>query len=159
MRILTLFLPVFLLLPASLLADPPPLPDGPGKAAFEKICGNCHGAEVAISRRESKDGWNAIIDDMIQRGAQASDDDFGAVSDYLSTNFSKAAPGGKVNVNTSTAKELAAILEISEDQAVSLVKYRDDNGPFHSAMDLAKAPAMTAAKVDAKKEKLTFNNR
>jgi len=159
MRNITSFLPVLFLLPASLLADPQQLPDGPGKATFEKVCGNCHGVEVALSRRESKDGWNAIIDDMIQRGAQASDDDFGAVSDYLSANFSKSVPGGKVNVNTSNAKELAAVLGITEDQAAAIVKYRNDNGPFHSAMDLAKAPGLTAAQVDAKKEKLTFNNR
>src|SRR5271163_4165785 len=119
MRNFKFLLPV-LLLPAGLLADPPKLPDGPGKAAFEKVCGNCHGVEVALSRRETKDGWNAIIDDMIQRGAQASDDDFGAVSDYLSTNFSKSTPGGKINVNTSTAKELAAVLEISEGQAAAI---------------------------------------
>jgi len=158
MRNLSFFLP-FLLLPASLLADPPKLPDGPGKATFEKVCGNCHGVEVAISRRETKDGWNAIIDDMIQRGAEGSDDEFGAVSDYLAANFSKTTPGGKVNVNTSNAKELAAVLEINEDQATAIVKYRNDNGPFHSAMDLAKAPGMDAAKVDAKKDKLTFSSR
>jgi competence ComEA-like helix-hairpin-helix protein len=146
--------------PASLIADPPPtLPDGPGKATFEKVCGNCHGVEVAISRRETKDGWNAIIDDMIQRGAEASDDEFGQVADYLSANFSKTTPGGKVNVNTSNAKELAAVLEISADQAAAIVKYRNDNGLFHSAMDLAKAPGMDAAKVDAKKDRLTFASR
>jgi competence protein ComEA len=158
MRKFPFFLPA-LLLPASLLADPPKLPDGPGKAVFEKVCGNCHGVEVALSRRESKDGWNAIIDDMIQRGAEASDDEFGAVSDYLATNFSKSAPGGKINVNTSNAKELAAVLEISEDQAAAIVKYRNENGLFHSAMDLAKAPGMDAAKVDAKKSRLTFSSR
>jgi competence protein ComEA len=158
MRISLLFLPA-LLVPASLLADPPKLPDGPGKAAFEKVCGNCHGVEVAVSRRETKDGWNAIIDDMIQRGAQASDEEFGAVSDYLSANFSKSTPGGKVNANTATAKELAAVLEISEEQAGAVVKYRTEKGDFHSAMDLAKAPGLDAAKVDAKKDKLTFASR
>ena len=145
--------------PTSLPADPPKLPDGPGKAPFEKVCGNCHGVEVAVSRRETKDGWNAIIDDMIQRGAEASDDEFGQVSDYLAANFSKSTPGGKVNVNTSGAKELSAVLEIPEDQATAIVKYRDEKGLFHSAMDLAKAPGMDAAKVDAKKDRLTFSSR
>jgi competence protein ComEA len=146
-------------IPSSLPADPPKLPDGAGKATFEKVCGNCHGVEVAISRRETKDGWNAIIDDMIQRGAQASDDEFGEVSDYLAANFNKSTPGGKINVNTSTSKELAPVLEISEEQAAAIVKYRNENGPFHSAADLAKAPGMDAAKVDAKKSRLTFSSR
>jgi competence protein ComEA len=158
MRNLQFFFP-FLLLPASLLADPPKLPDGPGKATFEKVCGNCHGVEVALSRRETKDGWNAIIDDMIQRGAQASDDDFGAVSEYLAANFSKTTPGGKININTSTAKEIATVLEVTEDQATAIVRYRDEKGEFHSAMDLGKAPGMDAAKVDAKKARLTFSSR
>jgi competence ComEA-like helix-hairpin-helix protein len=151
----SLFLLPFLL-PAGLLADPPKLPDGPGKATFEKVCGNCHGVEVAVSRRETKDGWNAVIDDMIQRGAQASDDEFGAVSDYLSANFSKATPGGKINANTATAAELAAVLEISPEQAAALVKYRNEKGNFQSWMDLAKAPGMDSAKVEAKKDRLTF---
>jgi competence protein ComEA len=148
------------LAPAFLVAEPPPkLPDGPGKATFEKICGNCHGVEVAVSRRETKDGWNAIIDDMIQRGAEATDDEFGQASDYLAANFSKSAPGGKINVNTSTAAELAPVLGVSEAQAAAIVKFRNDSGGFHSAMELAKAPGMDAAKVDAVKSRLTFASR
>ena len=153
MRNFLIFLPSLLL-----LADPQKLPDGPGKASFEKVCGNCHAVEVALSRRETKEGWNAIIDDMIQRGAEGSDDEFGQVSDYLSANFNKSTPGGKINVNTSNAKELAAVLAISEEQAAAIVKYRNDNGIFHSAADLAKAPGMDAAKVDAKKDRLTFSS-
>jgi competence protein ComEA len=155
-----LFLLTSIFATAAFAADPPAkLPDGPGKDVFEKVCGNCHGVEVAVSRRESKDGWNAIIDDMIQRGAQASDDEFGTVSDYLAANFSKSAPGGKINVNTSTAKELAPVLQVSEEQAAAIVKYRNEAGIFHTAAELAKAPGMSAAKVDAVKDHLTFSAR
>jgi competence protein ComEA len=136
-----------------LTAEPPKLPDGPGKATTEKVCSQCHGVEVAISRRESKDGWNAIIDDMVQRGAKASDDEFGEVVDYLSANFSPSSP---VNVNDATVKLLKTVLDISGEQAAAIVKYRETNGKFKSIADLAKVPGIDAAKLEAKKSKLAF---
>src|SRR4051794_35041720 len=70
-------------------AEKPKLPEGPGKVATEKLCGTCHGAEVVMSKRESRDGWNGIVDDMIQRGAKGTDDELGEVVDYLTAHFSR----------------------------------------------------------------------
>lgn len=72
-------------------ADKPKLPDGPGKETLLRVCGSCHGAEIVLGKRLSRDGWNQIVVNMIQRGAQGTDDDFSAIVDYL-TNTVSAEP-------------------------------------------------------------------
>lgn len=142
--------------PAVLPAEAPKLPDGPGKEITIKVCSACHSVDVAISKRESRAGWNALIDDMIQRGAKATDDEFGQVVDYLVDNFPKQEPGGKVNVNSATAKDLAGTLEISDKQAAAIVRYREEKGKFKSFEDLAKVHGLDLGKIESKKSRLTF---
>jgi competence protein ComEA len=142
------------LIPIALTAQKAKLPEGPGKAVVEKVCGDCHGVEMATTKRETKEGWNAIVDDMIQRGAQGTDAEFDQVVDYLARNFPKAA--AKVNVNEAPATDLAAALDISEKQAAAIVRYREEKGKFRSIEDLAKVPGLDAAKIEANKSKLIF---
>ncbi len=137
-------------------ADKPKLPDGPGKATTVKVCGLCHGAEIVMSRRESVDGWNAVVVDMIARGAQGTDDEFGEVVDYLAANFPKTAATPKINVNQAGAKSLATGLEITEKQAGAIVEYRETNGKFRSIEDLLRVPGIDSAAIAAKKSKLEF---
>lgn len=77
---------------SSALAQTEKLPDAPGKAATEKVCGGCHGAEVVIGRQETRSTWAAIVDDMVQRGATGTDQELAQVVDYLATKFAKPAP-------------------------------------------------------------------
>ena len=70
-----------------------------GKAATVRLCGSCHAAEIVMSRRESREGWSGVVEDMILRGAKGSDDEFGEVVDYLVAHFPKGAPVPKINVN------------------------------------------------------------
>jgi competence protein ComEA len=137
-------------------ADKPKLPDGPGKATTVKVCGICHAAEIVMSRRESLDGWNAVVADMIERGAKASDDEFGEVVDYLAANFPNTAPAGKINVNQASAKELAVGLGISEKQSSAIVQYRESKGKFKSIEDLLRVPEIDAASIAANKNKIEF---
>jgi competence protein ComEA len=134
----------------------PNIPDGKGKDAVIKVCGNCHGVEVAVSRRETKEGWNGVVDDMIQRGAQGTDDEFGDIVEYLSSHYSKSAPGGKVNVNSATVSELTGGAGFTDAQATAIVQYRTEKGKFGSIADLAKVPGIDGADLDAKKSKLAF---
>jgi len=137
-------------------ADKPKLPEGPGKATTVKVCGVCHAAEIVMSRRETVDGWNALVVDMIARGAKGTDDEFGEVVDYLAANFPKTAATDKINVNQASAKELAAGLEISEKQAGAIVDYRESKGKFKSIEDLQRVPEIDSAAIAAKKDKLEF---
>jgi competence protein ComEA len=148
----TLFL-LPLLLPAQTLK----LPDGPNKEVFQKVCGECHAAEMVIGRQEERETWGAIVQDMIQRGAEGTDDEFYAVVDYLSTNFGKNSPVIKINVNKATAKDLQAALRLSEKQAGAIVQRRQEKGDFKSVDELEKVPGVDASKIEANKNRLSFN--
>jgi cytochrome c5 len=65
------------------------LPDGPGKAAFEKNCTTCHEAAQAINMRRTKAEWERVIDDMVTRGANGSDQELDAITAYLTKFFGK----------------------------------------------------------------------
>ena len=139
-----------------LLADKPKLAEGPGKDTTTRVCGVCHGVEVSISRRETRDGWNAIVVDMVERGAKGTDDEFGEVVDYLTAHYSPGTPGGKLNVNTATAAELASNLEISTEQAAAIVQYRKEKGNLQKFEDLSKVPGIDLAKLTSKKGLISF---
>ncbi|MDQ6698770.1 MAG: helix-hairpin-helix domain-containing protein [Acidobacteriota bacterium] len=140
----------------SLQAQSLKLPDGAAKPTVQKVCGTCHGAELVIGRQESREGWGAIVEDMIQRGATGSDDELYEVVDYLATNFSKSSPVIKINVNKATAKDLEASLRMPAKQAVAIVQQRDAKGEFKSIEDLRKVPGVDAAKIEANKNRLSF---
>ena len=145
-----------MLLPAAAADEKPKLPDGQGKATTEKLCGTCHGVGIFINRRESREGWNGIIEDMLHRGMKGEDEDLGEVSDYLSQFLSKTAPGAKVNMNLGSAKAIMSTLGIPEAQATAIVKYRLANGKFKSLEDLLKVPGLDAAAIECQKAKFDF---
>jgi competence protein ComEA len=131
------------------------LPDGPGKVTVQRVCGNCHAAQIVMEKKASKEGWERIVADMAEKGATATDAEFDQVITYLTKYFPETG-ATKINVNTATAAELAATLEIPADVAAAIVKYRSEKGDFKSLEDLKKVPGLDAKKVDAKKDLLTF---
>jgi competence protein ComEA len=132
------------------------LPDGPGKATTQKVCGSCHGAELVLGRQEDRDAWGGVVNDMIERGAKGTDDEFYEVVDYLATNFSKTSPVIKINVNKATAKDLEGALRLPEKQAAAIVHYREEKGDFKSIDDLKKVPGIDAGKIEANKNRLAY---
>jgi hypothetical protein len=74
-----------------------------GKALLERICTKCHKLEGTLSQRNSKERWSAIVDDMVARGAEATDAEIDRLLDYLAKNY-----GNKVNVNKATAERQVA---------------------------------------------------
>lgn len=70
------------------------LPDGPGKEPLERVCSACHGPEIVTGRGLTKDGWTEVVQDMIQRGAQGSEDDFNQIVNYLAKNFPPRSDNG-----------------------------------------------------------------
>jgi len=154
--LLLLILPGCLFAQSKSAAAKAKMPEGPGKETTFRLCNTCHSVEVSISRRESREGWNAVVVNMVERGAKGSDDEFGEVVDYLTDHFPVGAPGGKLNPNTATAEDMAKLFEITPEQAEGVVKYRTANGKFKSADDVAKVPGMDLAKVITKKLLITF---
>jgi competence ComEA-like helix-hairpin-helix protein len=112
------------------------LPDGPGKAAFEKNCTTCHDAAQAISKRRTADEWERVIDDMVTRGANGSDEELDAITAYLTKSF------GKVNVNAASRQELESALGIPAEEAQAIVRYREQHGKIGSLDELQKIPGV-----------------
>jgi quinoprotein glucose dehydrogenase len=66
------------------------LPAGEAKALVEKTCGTgCHSVEVVTSQRMKPSDWNALVQNMVARGAEASDAQVKAIVEYLGKTLSK----------------------------------------------------------------------
>jgi hypothetical protein len=63
------------------------LPPGPGADLLSRACQSCHGLDTITSEHHDRDGWRAIVGDMINSGASLSDTEADTVADYLGTNF------------------------------------------------------------------------
>jgi competence protein ComEA len=131
------------------------LPDGPGKAETQKLCSQCHELEQSTSLRQDRAGWQATINKMVDLGAKASDAEIAATLDYLAAHY-PADEVPRINVNKCRAIDLESGLSLRRSQAAAVIEYREKNGPFHSVEDLKKVPGIDAAKVEAKKDRLTF---
>ncbi len=64
-----------------------PLPEGPGKAVIQKMCVGCHKISVITSKRATPEQWANIVQQMVSRGADGTDEEIDTVTRYLSTNF------------------------------------------------------------------------
>ena len=119
MKQLTLVVPVLFsslaLLSQAPAAKAQDLPEGKGKDLVDQVCGACHGTDLVSARRATKEGWGYIVDDMVSRGASASDDQVKTIKEYLAKNF------GQVNVNKADSAEIASVLEITPAQADAAV--------------------------------------
>src|SRR5207302_8281179 len=113
----------------------PNVPAGKGRTEFARVCGKCHGVEIVIRKTNTADGWADVVDDMVSRGAQGTDDDFDLVVKYLAAQFSP-----KVKVNQANAKELSTVLELSAADAEAIVNYRETAGSFKDWRDLESVP-------------------
>jgi len=130
-------------------------PNTPGKQTFLQICSGCHSPENVIGHNLDTDGWTDLLNQMIQNGAQGSDDDFSAILQYLVTNFGPMPP--KVNINKATAMNLRSWLGMPEKEAEDIVAYRTQHGDFKSLDDVKKVPGVDANFIDSIKGTLTFS--
>jgi len=128
----------------------PRFPDDVGKAALLKACSDCHGAESVVANLKTRDEWSKTLDEMAANGAQATDEEWTQILDYLDKHFSL------IQVNKATAKQLAATLDVTAAESETIVRYRTEHGAFASIDDLKKVPGLDAAKLDARKDRFVF---
>jgi competence protein ComEA len=132
-----------------------PMPDGPGKEATQKICANCHELEKSFSVKQDRDGWQRTVDKMVALGAKGTEEELQAVVEYLIKNF-PAEDVPKININKAEAIDMESGLSLRRSQAAAIIQYRKKHGDFKSIEDLKKVPGIDAAKIDAKKDRITF---
>jgi competence protein ComEA len=145
-------LALVLLLPGTARAQ---FPEGPGKAEMVKVCSGCHEIERSAAMHQDRDAWRTTFDKMIALGAKGTDAEMTAALDYLVRNF-PAEEVPRLNVNKATAIELESRLSLKRSEAAAVIQYREKSGPFKSVEDLKKVPGIDAAKIEAKKDRLTF---
>jgi competence ComEA-like helix-hairpin-helix protein len=75
------------LLSQAATTDNTALPDGPGKAVVQRMCVGCHSLKVVTSKRATPNQWNDLVQLMVSRGADGSDEDIDTVIKYLSAHF------------------------------------------------------------------------
>src|ERR1700722_18381307 len=134
------------------------LPEGPGRAETERICSQCHELARSISLRQDRAGWQTTVSQMVSLGAKATDKETAAVIDYLSAHFA-AEEVPRINVNKARAIDLESGLTLRRSEAAAIIEYRTKHGPFQSIADLKKVPGIDAAKIEAKKDRLTFEEK
>lgn len=69
----------------------PPAPVTPGEATgldgaalLQEKCTVCHSLDVVYAEEQDAVGWAAIIDTMIAKGAEVTDEEAAAIAEYLS---------------------------------------------------------------------------
>lgn len=128
------------------------LPDGPGKEQLQRVCSSCHELETVTAARRTKGGWQQTIEDMVDRGAEGSDEDMAAILSYLTTFY------GRVNVNAASAEQLEKSLDLSANEAQAIVAYREQNGKIKDFEELKKIPGVNADKLQAKRGWIAFTS-
>ena len=62
----------------------PARPQTPDEALTNRVCSSCHTMSQAISTGRTHDGWNAMVNQMVANGAQATPDEITRIVNYLS---------------------------------------------------------------------------
>ena len=139
--------------------DPPPaqpqqdvLPAGPGKDATVKVCSGCHSVGIVASLRLTRDGWSAVMKDMVKEGAKGTDEELAQVLDYLSTNFLGEAPR-PINLNTAPAIDLESVVGLLRSEARALIAYREKT-PCKALDDLKNVLGLDFKKIEAAKDRI-----
>jgi competence ComEA-like helix-hairpin-helix protein len=127
-----------------------PESDPKGAATFARVCSLCHDGARILSNRRSKSQWTEVIEKMMERGAQVSDEDFADVMDYLLRQY------GRINVNKAASEDLALVVGVSKKDADAIVHYRDNQGDFPDFDALAKVPGIDVEKLNKGRDAITF---
>ena len=126
------------------------LPDSPDTALYVRVCAHCHDLDRIELRRRTKSEWSATLEQMMDDGAEATDEEFERILDVLLRNF------GAVGINRAAAADLVQILAISAKDADALVSYRTAKGNFADFESLRKVPDIDMAPLEQRKNSIRF---
>jgi competence protein ComEA len=119
-------------------------------ALYMRLCSTCHDSARVLASRRTRTQWEEVIQKMIERGAQGTEDEFAAVQEYL------LRVSGKVNVNRALANDIALATGIPAKDADALVAYRKANGDFADFDALCKVPGIDIEKLKQAREAVSF---
>lgn len=122
-----------------------------GEEVFLNRCGSCHDTGRALSAPRTKKGWESVIADMVNVGAQFEPGEQETVLAFLTEQH------GLVNVNTATAEELVA-LGLSKKDADTIGAYRSEHGPFANFAALRSVPGLDVDRLNAVQARIAFRD-
>jgi putative heme-binding domain-containing protein len=106
------------------------LPEGKGQADFQRICSSCHSVSMATTQRMTQAEWMGVVNDMVSRGAQGTQDELNSVVTYLAANYGKdKAPAADAAASPAPAPPPAVIqTPLSEAEIAKGAKLLKSNG-------------------------------
>jgi hypothetical protein len=97
--------------------------------AVEAVCGRCHAAEMYLKVPRSYLRWEEVFARMSKHGASGSPDQLNSVIRFVDRNLTV------LNLNTSLAEELEAVLQITPEVSAVILKRRESK-PLRRVQDL-----------------------
>ena len=119
-------------------------------AAAVKVCSGCHTMQIVMDTPKDYDAWHDTVQDMINRGAQGTPEEFDLVMDYLFQNMTT------IDVNHADLESLMTVLHASQPVAEKIMARRSSR-PFKDLADLESSiPGLDKAVLDGKKRMIFF---
>ena len=119
-------------------------------AAFVRVCGKCHSQDRIVEGRRTREQWGEVMEAMVAKGAEGTDDDFAIIVEHLVSEF------GRVRINTAAAPEVAAVLHLERASADLLVDYRTKHGKFADFDALIKVPDAPVEALKARRDAILY---
>lgn len=117
--------------------------------SLQMVCTQCHVLELVSDTPRSYDAWHDTVQQMVDRGATGTDQQFEDVMDYLHRKLTT------INVNSADADELQIVLGVSDKVAEAIVKRRSRR-QFTSLADLESIAGTNAGALQAKARLIFF---
>ena len=118
--------------------------------SLKAVCAKCHNLQIVMDTPMSYDAWHETVQQMVDRGATGTDDQFDDIMDYLHRTMTT------LNVNSADADELQLVLNVPASVAKAIVQRRAKQ-KFTDLVGLKTVPGIDAAIVDAKAKLIFFN--
>jgi mono/diheme cytochrome c family protein len=122
-----------------------------GEEVFLSRCSTCHGPERALVAPRTRKGWENVLAEMVNNGAQLEAGESETIVAFLTERH------GLVNVNEATAEQIVA-LGLSQKDADTIVSYRTDKGLFADFAALRGVPGLDVDRLDAVRQKVAFRD-
>ncbi len=113
------------------------------------VCGKCHGMQLVMDSPMDYDSWHDIVQKMLDRGADATDDQLQDIMDWLHHTLTT------INVNSADPDELQLVLDVTPQVARDIVARRTAHR-FADLADLKSVPGIDSSVLDAKTRLIFF---
>ena len=117
--------------------------------SLKAVCASCHNLQIVMDTPMSYDAWHDTVQNMIDRGATGTDQQFADVMDYLHRTMTT------IDVNTADADELEIVLHVPKRTAQAILARRRTQ-KFTSLTDLESIPGVKAFTVEVKARLIFF---